>query len=141
MEIIHSWYTNLETVASAIKLILESVSVFCVAMGLIAALVMVLGSFFRTGRFISSPHAVRLKFGTWLGMALEFQLGADIVATTVNPTLQSLTELAILAAVRTFLNYFLQKELEAEERFAARLPDPEVVATADKRGPENPECA
>ena len=27
-------------------------------------------------------------------MALEFQLGADIVATTVNPSLQSLGELA-----------------------------------------------
>jgi uncharacterized membrane protein len=134
MEIFHSWYTNLETAASAVKLILESVSVFCVATGLIAALVMIFGSFFRTGRFISSPHAVRLKFGTWLGMALEFQLGADIVATTVNPTLQSLTALAILAAVRTFLNYFLQRELEAEERFAAKTPEPEVVATADKRG-------
>jgi uncharacterized membrane protein len=59
---------------------------------------------------------VRLKFGTWLALALEFQLGADIVATTVDPTMQSLTELAILAAVRTFLNFFLQKELEAEER-------------------------
>ena len=31
-------------------------------------------------------------------MALEFQLGADIVATTVNPSFQSLGELAILAA-------------------------------------------
>jgi uncharacterized membrane protein len=134
MEIIHLWHANLETVASAITLILESVSVFCVAMGLIAALVMILGSFFRTGRFISSPQTVRLKFGTWLGMALEFQLGADIVATTVNPTLQSLTELAILAAVRTFLNYFLQKELEAEERFAVKTPEPGVVAYPDKQG-------
>jgi uncharacterized membrane protein len=59
---------------------------------------------------------VRLKFGTWLALALEFQLGADIVITTVDPTMQSLTGLAILAAVRTFLNFFLQKELEAEER-------------------------
>ena len=32
-------------------------------------------------------------------MALEFQLGADIVATTVNPSLQYLGELAAEAAL------------------------------------------
>jgi uncharacterized membrane protein len=116
MEFIHSLHTNLGTVAGALKLILESVSVFCVALGLFTALGIALSHFFRTGRFISRPPSVRLKFGTWLAVALEFQLGADIVASTVDPTIQSLTELAILAAVRTFLNFFLQKELEAEER-------------------------
>ncbi|MEJ5329320.1 MAG: DUF1622 domain-containing protein [Desulfobaccales bacterium] len=117
-------------------MLLESVSVLCVAMGLIATLAMLLGVFWRSGRFTLSPHAVRLRFGTWLGMALEFQLGADIVATTVNPTLQSLTELAILAAVRTFLNYFLQKELEAGERLAAERS--EGVAAAGSPRSENP---
>jgi uncharacterized membrane protein len=116
MELIHFWHTNLGVAASFLKLILESISVFCVAMGLLTALGTALPHFFRTGRFISRPPAVRLKFGTWLLVALEFQLGADIVATTVDPTLQSLGELAILAGVRTFLNYFLAKELEMEER-------------------------
>lgn len=130
-QLIHSLHTNLGTVASALKLILESVSVFCVAMGLFAALGIALSHFFRTGRFISRPPSVRLKFGTWLAVALEFQLGADIVATTVDPTIQSLTELAILAAVRTFLNYFLQKELEAEERV---LKERQKVEISEKKG-------
>ena len=83
--------------------------------------------FFRTGRFISRPPSVRLKFGTWLAVALEFQLGADIVATTMDPTLQSLGELAILAAVLlTFLNYFLAKELETEERVLKESQEAEV---------------
>lgn len=136
MEMIHWGHAHLGTVAGAIRLLLESVSVLCVAMGLIATLAMLLGVFWRSGRFTLSPHAVRLRFGTWLGMALEFQLGADIVATTVNPTLQSLTELAILAAVRTFLNYFLQKELEAGERLAAERS--EGVAAAGSPRSENP---
>lgn len=78
---------------------------------------------------------MRLKFGTWLAVALEFQLGADIVATSVDPTLQSLGELAILAAVRTFLNYFLQKELETEERLLNKMTEP--VAIANGQGPES----
>jgi uncharacterized membrane protein len=34
-----------------------------------------------------------------MAMALEFQLGADIVATTVNPSLQALGELAAEAGL------------------------------------------
>ncbi len=139
MEIIRTWQTNLEAAASAIKLILESISVLCVTVGLLATLVMILAGFYRTGRFLSSPHAVRLRFGIWLSMALEFQLGADIVATTVNPNLQSLIELAILAAVRTFLNHFLQKELEAAERLAAKGPEPELETISPQPETENPE--
>jgi uncharacterized membrane protein len=116
MEIIHSLHSNLSTIATLLKLILEAISIFCVAMGLVTALTKAFDNLFRTGRFIARPPSVRLKFGTWLAVALEFQLGADIVATTMDPTLQSLGELAILAAVRTFLNYFLAKELEEEER-------------------------
>jgi uncharacterized membrane protein len=39
-------------------------------------------------------------------------LAADILATTVDPDLDSLIKLAIIAVIRTFLNYFLTKELE-----------------------------
>ena len=126
MELIHSLHTNLGTVALLLKLILEAISIFCVALGLFAALGIAVPHFFRTGRFISRPPSVRLKFGTWLAVALEFQLGADIVATTMDPTLQSLGELAILAAVRTFLNYFLAKELETEERVLKESQEAEV---------------
>jgi uncharacterized membrane protein len=65
----------------------------------------------------------------WLALALEFQLGADILGTTVTPTLDSLTKLALIAVIRTFLNYFLSKELEAEselEKEQARLAEQKV---------------
>jgi uncharacterized membrane protein len=58
----------------------------------------------------------RLTFGSWLSMALEFQLGADIVATTTAPTGQHLIQLAGVAVVRTFLNVFLGREIEAEQK-------------------------
>jgi uncharacterized membrane protein len=49
-----------------------------------------------------------------LALALEFQLGADILGTTVAPTVQDLLRLGIIAVIRTFLNYFLGKEMEME---------------------------
>jgi uncharacterized membrane protein len=50
----------------------------------------------------------------WLALALEFQLAADILSTTISPSLEALGKLAIIAVIRTFLNYFLTKELETE---------------------------
>jgi uncharacterized membrane protein len=60
--------------------------------------------------------AVRLTLGRWLSMALEFQLAADIVATTVNPSGQQLIQLAAIALIRTFLNVFLAREIAEEHR-------------------------
>jgi uncharacterized membrane protein len=57
---------------------------------------------------------IRLTFGMWLALALEFQLAADILSTTISPSLEALARLAIIAVIRTFLNYFLSKELETE---------------------------
>jgi len=49
-----------------------------------------------------------------LALALEFQLGADILGTTIAPSAEELVRLALIATIRTFLNFFLGKELEAE---------------------------
>ena len=57
---------------------------------------------------------IRLTFGLWLALALEFQLAADILSTTVSPSFEELGKLVVIAVVRTFLNYFLNKELEQE---------------------------
>ena len=134
MDLIHHLHTGLGTAAGLVKLSLESISVLCVALGLVTALALAFNNFFRTDRSISRPPSVRLEFGTWLALALEFQLGADIVATTVNPSLQSLGELAMLAAIRTFLNFFLQRELAAEADLVEKMR--ELMATAEGRGLE-----
>jgi uncharacterized membrane protein len=54
-----------------------------------------------------------------LVVALEFQLAADIVGTIISPTTGHLIELGVIAVTRTFLNYFLNKEL-LEQRQIAR---------------------
>jgi uncharacterized membrane protein len=56
----------------------------------------------------------RKIFGGWLIVALEFQLAADIVGTIISPTTSHLIELGAIALIRTFLNYFLNKELREE---------------------------
>jgi uncharacterized membrane protein len=55
------------------------------------------------------------RFGVWLLLGLEFELAADIIRTVVSPTWRDLGELAAIAAIRTFLNYFLEKDVERAE--------------------------
>ncbi len=68
----------------------------------------------------TAKEIVRLQLGRWLTLALEFELAADILRTAVAPTWSEIGQLAAIAALRTALNYFLQREIvEAERRHAA----------------------
>lgn len=58
---------------------------------------------------------LRVKFGSSLTLALEILLAADILITAVAPSWDDIGKLAAIAAIRTVLNYFLEKELAANE--------------------------
>ena len=60
---------------------------------------------------------IRLTLGRSLALALELELGADILKTAVAPNWNDVGLLAAIAVLRTALNYFLERELRnAEER-------------------------
>lgn len=108
--------------AGLLKLLLESISALCVVIGLVRTMQL---AFSLPRRSRHAPFLeLRLIFGQWLALALEFQLGADIVATTISPTTKALIELAAIAVIRTFLNYFLSKELETEAEFKQKSQQP-----------------
>jgi uncharacterized membrane protein len=60
------------------------------------------------------------RFGMWLLLGLEFALAADIIGSVVAPTWQDIGELGAIAVIRTFLNYFLERDLENAERSGER---------------------
>jgi len=51
-------------------------------------------------------------FGVWLLLALEFELAADVLRSAISPTWDDIGQLGAIAAIRTFLNYFLEKDIE-----------------------------
>jgi uncharacterized membrane protein len=62
-------------------------------------------------------RSVWLRFSRWLVAALTFQLAADIIETSIAPTWDDVGRLAVIAVVRTLLNYFLEKDIgEMRER-------------------------
>jgi uncharacterized membrane protein len=104
---------GLSALAGLLKLILEGTSILCILMGLLLTLQQMLMSIQRSHRLASSITFTdfRIRFGAWLLLALEFQLAGDIVNTTVAPSFEALGKLGAIAVIRTFLNYFLNREL------------------------------
>jgi uncharacterized membrane protein len=61
---------------------------------------------------------VWLRYARWLIVGLTFQLAADIIETSITTDWQAIARVAAIAVIRTFLNYFLEKdfsELKAED--------------------------
>lgn len=60
---------------------------------------------------------VWLRFARWLVAGLTFQLAADIIETSITDDWQAIGRIAAIAVVRTFLNYFLDRDVnEIQER-------------------------
>ena len=62
-------------------------------------------------------RAVWINYSRWLVAALTFQLAADIVESSITASWDAVGRLAAIAVIRTFLNYFLERDLaEVRER-------------------------
>lgn len=112
MREIEGW---LRTGAEGVALIAEASGTLIVAVALVTAMLRyVVDLFGQTSPF--PRERIRLGVGRALALALEFLLAADIVRTAVAPTWEEIGKLAAIAAIRTILNIFLQREIEQEER-------------------------
>ena len=110
---------GLAVLATALRTLLEALSLGTVLLGLMVTLRQAWLAWRRRLRGPAGFRGVRLTFGSWLAMALEFQLGADIVATSTSPTGAHLVQLAVVAVIRTLLNVFLARDLESEQALQA----------------------
>ncbi len=119
MDFMESLESGLANFVGMLKLVFEAISVLCISCGLLATLQQVCT---QPRRLYRPPFFdLRLTLGSWLALGLEFQLGADILGTTIAPSFAALGRLGAIAVIRTFLNYFLSKELEAEVAWQKQL--------------------
>jgi uncharacterized membrane protein len=70
---------------------------------------------------------IRLSLARSLALALEFEVGADILRTVVTPSWNDIVLLGAIILLRTVLNYFLQRELDAATKRAAGMLATEPV--------------
>jgi uncharacterized membrane protein len=98
----------------------EVVEYVAIAIEVMAILIVAFGSVEAFGRIL------RLAFGSateqdrretyvgylrWLVGGLTFQLAADIIHTSIAPTWEDLGKVGAIAVIRTFLSYFVARDV------------------------------
>lgn len=87
-----------------------------IGVALVRAVLAYLVELFRRRDEEGPRDRIRLSLGRSLALALEFQLAADILKTALDPTREDLIILAVIAVLRTALNFFLDRELAEMQR-------------------------
>ena len=108
----------LRLIAQTIATLVEGVGIAIVAVAVVLATTRYLASLAARRQALPSD-AVRLGLGRSLALSLEFLLGADILRTAVEPSWDEIGRLAAIAAIRTALNFFLQREIADEATMTA----------------------
>jgi len=105
----------------ALIFVTEKVVIVIEALALIVIVIGTIEAFVSVTRGIFSPPTGQqrrdtwLRFARWLIAGLTFQLAADIIETSITTSWQAVARLGAIAVIRTFLNYFLERDL-AETR-------------------------
>ena len=105
----------LRSLSIYIALAVETVAVLIVAYGSAEAFLQLVAVLLRPRTSHGERKALWRRYGVWLLLALEFELAADIVRSVISPSWQDIGALGAIAVIRTFLNYFLEKDLEAAD--------------------------
>lgn len=103
----------LETVVDSLVELVEAAGAIVIFVGAAIAFVRFVVIAARR-RHVDDFVPVRLGLGRYLALGLEFQLAGDILRTAIAPTFAEIGQLAAVAAIRTALNYFLNREIREE---------------------------
>jgi len=102
----------LRGIANYVALATEAAAVLIIAFGALQAVIGLVKYGLGRDRSPGVRKQIWMGLATWLLLGLEFELAADIVRSVISPEWADIGQLAAIAVVRTFLNYFLEKDLE-----------------------------
>jgi uncharacterized membrane protein len=103
----------LHEIARYVALAIEAIAILVIVIGVVEVLIATCRLMLSGRASISKQRTVWLSFAHWLVAGLTLQLTADIVQTTITPSWDEVGRVAAIAAIRTFLTYFLDLNIEA----------------------------
>lgn len=120
--------------ASVIKtavVIINAIAAVFLFIGTIQVFVGALRTMFLSSAGNHQRREVWLEFSRWLVAGLSVQLAADILETSIAPTWEEIGKLGAIAAIRTFLNYFLELDMSEIRRRDKRGQEPSMRPDAN----------
>lgn len=110
--------------ARVVSLGLELIGVTVILIATVVALAQFLWTGGRAQGWAKAYDRCRANLGRGILLGLELLVGADIIATVTSPiTFESVGLLAAVVAIRTFLSFALETEIEGEWPWRRRAPE------------------
>jgi uncharacterized membrane protein len=91
-------------------ILIDALALIVIVIGTIEVVVDGVRLMFR-GSMHQEKRELWLRYARWLVAALTFQLAADIIETSISTSWDSVGRIAAIAVIRTFLNYFLERDV------------------------------
>ena len=110
-------------------LVIDAMALVVIVFGTVEAFVTGLRLMITRSANGAEKREVWLRYGRALVAGLTFQLAADIIETSITTDWEAVGRIAAIAVIRTFLNYFLERDLAdiRERQTERRLEEPRGV--------------
>jgi uncharacterized membrane protein len=95
-----------------VAMVIEAMALLIIAIGTLEAFVAGIRTMLSPRATGDEERSIWLRYSRWLVAGLTFQLAADIVHTAIAPTWDDIGRLGAIAVIRTFLSYFLERDVE-----------------------------
>src|SRR5688500_12865300 len=98
-------------VAVLVATAIEAAMVLILLIGALQALLTIVRLVSTRASFAPAVREAWMHYAAWILLALEFALAADLIRTIVAPSWDEVGKLAVIAAIRTALGYFLGRDI------------------------------
>src|SRR5262245_39401752 len=105
----------LKQFAGHVALVVETIAALLVAYGALECFTKAVGNIVHGTTPAGWRREIFVRFGVWLLLGLQFALAADILRGLISPTWDEIGQLAAIAGIRTFLNFFLERDISEAE--------------------------
>jgi len=109
---------------------IDAMAVIIIVAGTIEMFIACLRSVFFPSRTGTELRDGYLRYARWLMAGLTLQLANDIIISARAPTWDDIGRLAAIAFIRTFLNFFLERDIRETQAF-----EPPVAARLEAEAP------
>jgi uncharacterized membrane protein len=124
----------LTTISEPVIALIDALALLVILLGTIEVTVTVARASFKPlGERVA--RQAWLRYARWLVAGLTLQLAADIIETSISTSWQTIGRVGAIAVIRTFLNYFLERDVERQQRECPPAASPPPPLPPSGAGP------
>jgi len=101
-----------DQLANLVATVIEIVMVVVIIIGSVRAAAAIVRQLAMREALAPAVRQIWLHYASWILLALEFALAADIIRTIVRPDWNEIGQLAAIATIRIALSYFLGRDID-----------------------------